>query len=241
MSEPTMEEVLALVEFGRDEDGDLFVKTVNGNVNGSVRGKVKGDVCGSIWGNVKDNIEGDIQGNVKGSVWGDVWDDVKGSVRGDVHGSIKGKISGREWQLVQETDRLRAKKKQIYEDLQDAVESEWGQTRMMLAAPDLLEALEGTAALLEQLGFVSDTSLTVGAARAAIAKAKGHTVRVNGGPQERHRCELHSQSGGHGEAVEVCLEDEDGKLWVENGEYASVVFYCPVCGYASRAKAKGEE
>lgn len=41
------------------------------------------------------------------------------------------------------------------------------------AAPDLLEALEGTAALLEALGYAADNSLTVGAARAAIAKAKG--------------------------------------------------------------------
>ena len=58
---------------------------------------------------------------------------------------------------------------------------------------------------------------------------------------DKHFCELHSQSGGHGEAVSVCFEDEDGKLWVENGEYASVVYFCPVCGYTSRAKAKGEE
>jgi len=67
-----------------------------------------------------------------------------------------------------------------------------------------------------------------------------HKRRTSGGPRERHRCELHSQSGGHGEAVDVCFEDEDGKLWVENGEYASVVYFCPACGYASRAKAKGE-
>jgi hypothetical protein len=45
--------------------------------------------------------------------------------------------------------------------------------RLIAAAPDLLEALEGTAALLEALGYAADTSLTVGAARAAIAKAKG--------------------------------------------------------------------
>jgi hypothetical protein len=45
--------------------------------------------------------------------------------------------------------------------------------RLIAAAPDLLEALEGTAALLEALGYAADDSLTVGAARAAIAKAKG--------------------------------------------------------------------
>ena len=75
--------------------------------------------------------------------------------------------------LALETDRLRAKKKQIYEDLQDAVERELVQTRMMLAAPDLLATLKATVSLLENLGYVADTSLTVGAARAAIAKAKG--------------------------------------------------------------------
>jgi len=78
------------------------------------------------------------------------------------------------------------------------------------------------------------------------ALAAGHGVSTNSkeiltSSTRRHRCELHSESGGHGEAVEVCLEDEEGKLWVENGEYASVVYFCPVCGYASRAKTKGEE
>ena len=45
--------------------------------------------------------------------------------------------------------------------------------RLAAAAPELLAALEGTAALLEALGYAADNSLTVGAARAAIAKAKG--------------------------------------------------------------------
>jgi hypothetical protein len=125
-------------------------------------------------------------------------------------------------------------------------EAVWGaigreeDARLIAAAPDLLEALVD---FIKMFGADDDPRLIklLNKTRAAITKAKGHTVRVNGGPQERHRCELHSQSGGHGEAVDVCFEDEDGKLWVENGEYASVVFYCPVCGYASRAKAKGEE
>jgi len=111
---------------------------------------------------------------------------------------------------------------------------------LIAAAPELFAAL---ADFLTMFGADDDPRLIklLNKTRAAITKAKGNTVRDNGGPQERHRCELHSQSGGHGEAVDVCFEDEDGKLWVENGEYASVVFYCPVCGYASRAKAKGEE
>jgi hypothetical protein len=76
-------------------------------------------------------------------------------------------------------ERLRAKKKQIYEDLKDAVESEWGLTRMMLAAPDLLEALE--LALISYNGLLlsdppKDAWVFNGVeakARAAIAKAKG--------------------------------------------------------------------
>ena len=53
---------------------------------------------------------------------------------------------------------------------------------------------------------------------------------------DKHFCELDSESDLYGSAVDECWEDEDGKLWVHNGEYASVVNYCPVCGYA----AKGE-
>lgn len=39
-----------------------------------------------------------------------------------------------------------------------------------------------------------------------------------------------------GAAVEDCLEHEDGTLWVDNGEYASRVNYCPFCGYSTKEK-----
>jgi len=74
-------------------------------------------------------------------------------------------------ELEEEVERLRAKKKQIYEDLQDAVESEWVQTRMMLAAPELLEALRTMLEMSEMGGFGKAYAEDV--ARAAIAKAKG--------------------------------------------------------------------
>ena len=83
MSEPTMEEVLELVEFGRDAEGDLFVR------------------------NVKDNVWGNVSGNVQGSIEGDVWANVWGDVRRNVGGTVKGKINGREWQYV-ETPKERA-------------------------------------------------------------------------------------------------------------------------------------
>jgi outer membrane lipoprotein SlyB len=87
MEEPTMEEVLELVEFDRSKDGCLRVRMVYGNV------------CGSVIG----NVWGDVQGCVKG----DVWANVHGYVRGDVRGYVQGKISGRAWQYV-ETPKERA-------------------------------------------------------------------------------------------------------------------------------------
>ena len=74
MKEPTMEEVLELVRFSRDDDGKLHVSNVYGDVLISVHGDV-----GIVHGNV--NL------SVHGSVFGDVW----GSVFGDVYGKILNK------------------------------------------------------------------------------------------------------------------------------------------------------
>jgi outer membrane lipoprotein SlyB len=89
MKEPTMEEVLELVDFGRDDEGELFVETVKGRVAFDV----KGDVMGNVWGGVG--------GSVWGDVWGDVWRDVKGDVMGKVWGNVKGTIGGRDWQFIE--------------------------------------------------------------------------------------------------------------------------------------------
>ena len=61
MKEPTMEEMLELVSFVRDDDDTLFVENVKGTVVGSVRGSV----YGSVWG----NVGGDVWGSVGGSEW----------------------------------------------------------------------------------------------------------------------------------------------------------------------------
>lgn len=87
MKEPTMEEVLELVEFDRNSDGTLHIKKVFDHVWGDVQGDVKGDV----WG--------DVQGSVWGNVYGHIW--------GDVNGTVNGKICGRKWQYV-ETPKERA-------------------------------------------------------------------------------------------------------------------------------------
>ena len=37
----------------------------------------------------------------------------------------------------------------------------------------------------------------------------------------------------YGEAINACMEESEGKLWVSNGEYCNQVNYCPFCGYAA--------
>jgi len=55
MKEPTLEEILKLVTFKRDSEGNLKVLNVEGNV-GNVYGNVDGDVCGDVGGNVGGKI-----------------------------------------------------------------------------------------------------------------------------------------------------------------------------------------
>ncbi len=39
---------------------------------------------------------------------------------------------------------------------------------------------------------------------------------------------------GYGEAVDYVHEDDEGFLWVGNGEYGTVVNFCPVCGFKAK-------
>ena len=58
MEEPTMKEVLELVEFHRDDEGQLVVRSVLTDVLIDVRGNVCGDVCGDVGGYVRGKITG---------------------------------------------------------------------------------------------------------------------------------------------------------------------------------------
>ena len=50
-----------------------------------------------------------------------------------------------------------------------------------------------------------------------------------------HHCFLNWEYGWNGHAVEECIEDKSGALWViANCEYASRVRFCPVCGYETK-------
>jgi outer membrane lipoprotein SlyB len=75
--EVTLEEVLELVDFKRDEDGKMRVVNVWGSILGTVRGSILGTVEGSILGTVEGSVwgdvKGDVEGTVEGSVWGTVW------------------------------------------------------------------------------------------------------------------------------------------------------------------------
>lgn len=72
--------------------------------------------------------------------------------------------------------------------------------------------------------------------------------RADEHPPERakHSCEPGSHEdythifphGNFGAAVDRCVEDEQGRLWVDNREYKNRVNYCPFCGY--RAKSQVE-
>ena len=65
MKEPTMEEVLKLVEFDRNSDGSLLVRKVYGNVWGDVCGDVVGNVKGDVW----ENVYGTVNGKIAGREW----------------------------------------------------------------------------------------------------------------------------------------------------------------------------
>ena len=49
-------------------------------------------------------------------------------------------------------------------------------------------------------------------------------------PTTPHCCAGDLPSRHYGSALYQCAEDE-GRLWVENNEYASQVNYCPYCGH----------
>ena len=46
----------------------------------------------------------------------------------------------------------------------------------------------------------------------------------------KHKCKIETPWGDCGPAIEICYEDDEGRFWVDNGEYGSQVFYCPYCG-----------
>jgi hypothetical protein len=52
--------------------------------------------------------------------------------------------------------------------------------------------------------------------------------------KSRHSCEGCLPKDGYGEALDGCEEDNEGRLWVGNGEYGSQVAFCPYCGFKAK-------
>ncbi|MDA3832434.1 MAG: hypothetical protein PF495_03470 [Spirochaetales bacterium] len=53
----------------------------------------------------------------------------------------------------------------------------------------------------------------------------------------KHICEdTVGENQGYGSAIDRCSEYPDGSFWVDNGEYASRVNFCPFCGKEAKEK-----
>ncbi len=55
---------------------------------------------------------------------------------------------------------------------------------------------------------------------------------------KKHFCEIPCKCHLYGAAIDDCYEDQDGYLFVANGEYGSQVNFCPMCGYEAKVKIK---
>jgi len=49
------------------------------------------------------------------------------------------------------------------------------------------------------------------------------------------------ESGMYGAAIETCIEDDGGRLWCSNSEYATRVDFCPFCGYKAPNQVRWEK
>ncbi len=58
----------------------------------------------------------------------------------------------------------------------------------------------------------------------------------DGSYKDFHYCEMTGGWNGYGHAIDYCFQDQDGYLFVENGEYGSQVNFCPICGYEAKIK-----
>lgn len=77
------------------------------------------------------------------------------------------------------------------------------------------------------------------AERAAVAlNRRGADPKPTFKKKERHLCEGCLPSDSYGGALNECREDDQGRLWVSNGEYASAVNFCPYCGYKASTQVE---
>ena len=64
-----------------------------------------------------------------------------------------------------------------------------------------------------------------------------NTLKSTYRKKKRHMCEGDLPAESYGAAIDACYEDDQGRLWVSNGEYSSAVNFCPYCGQRARVQA----
>ncbi len=69
---------------------------------------------------------------------------------------------------------------------------------------------------------------------------KFKSVREYADKYALHYCDSELPSHGRGSCVDECSEDEEGRLFVGNGEYGSQINFCPYCGYEAKIKVSDE-
>lgn len=47
---------------------------------------------------------------------------------------------------------------------------------------------------------------------------------------EKHDCSIPVKMNGPMVAIDMCYQDDSGRLHVTNGEYGNQVLFCPFCG-----------
>ena len=60
LTQKQLDQLAELITFVEDDEGNIRIKDVKGNVCGDVKGSVLGDVWGNVLGNVKGSVLGDV-------------------------------------------------------------------------------------------------------------------------------------------------------------------------------------
>ena len=91
-AEDRLSKISQLVTFTEDDDGNLQIQSIKGDVHGTVWGNINGALVGSINGVMVGTVWGDVDGSIVGTVSGSV-SNVQGSVGGNHAASVKERVT----------------------------------------------------------------------------------------------------------------------------------------------------
>jgi uncharacterized membrane protein len=98
-----------LVTFKEDDDGNLHIQSINGDINGDVWGDIHGTLVGCVFGDAVGNIHGNLAGGVIGTISGSV-----GFVTGSVGGNHASSVKERVAQLEAEAQEWYARQVELF-------------------------------------------------------------------------------------------------------------------------------